>query len=188
VAGVDEVGRGPLAGPVYACAVVFSTGYFHPAVRDSKKLSSGKRSELAQLLRRNAMGFGIGQASPSEIDEFNIKQASMIAMQRAVENLPLNPEFILVDGRDLPDFSIPAKAIIKGDDKSFTIAAASIIAKVLRDEVMINLHQRYPGYALDCNKGYGTAGHIAALQELGPTPMHRHSFIQRIMFGTGVTE
>jgi len=180
VAGVDEVGRGPLAGPVLACAVIFPVNFFIPAVRDSKKLSAGKRSELSGLLRNACSGLGIGQASPAEIDEYNIRQAVMIAMQRAVSKISGQPDFILVDGKDCPDFPVPARAIVRGDEKSFTIAAASIIAKVLRDRIMQSFHYYYPGYAFDCNKGYGTARHVAALKELGPTPLHRRSFIQHI--------
>ncbi len=186
VAGVDEVGRGPLAGPVIACAVIFPVDFFIQAVRDSKKLSASKRSELSGLLRRACHSWGIGQASPAEIDEYNIRQAAMIAMQRAVSNISGRPDFILVDGKDCPDFSIPAKAIVRGDEKSFTVAAASIIAKVFRDQMMQTFHSYYPGYAFDCNKGYGTARHVAALKELGPTPLHRRSFIQHIIYGTGV--
>ena len=186
IAGVDEVGRGPLAGPVYACAVIFPCGYFHPAVRDSKKLSPEVRTDLAGILQNSATALRIGQASPAEVDRINIRQASLLAMQRAITNLPVQPDFILVDGCDLPEFRVPAKAVVQGDDKSFTIAAASIVAKVLRDDLMRKMHQRYPGYGLDCNKGYGTAQHIAALKSLGPTPLHRQTFITKIIFQSGV--
>ncbi len=188
IAGVDEVGRGPLAGPVYACAIILPVGFFNPMVRDSKRVPPARRTALSVMLQNMAVAFGIGQASPAEIDELNIRQASLTAMRRAVGNLPVAPDFILVDGRDAPAFRTPSKTIIKGDDKSFTIAAASIVAKVIRDEVMCDLHRNYPGYALDCNKGYGTAEHIAALKLLGPTPMHRQSFIKGILFDTGAIE
>ena len=185
IAGVDEVGRGPLAGPVYACAVILPAEFFHPAVRDSKRVSPDRRAELAGILAREALAVGIGRSEPAEIDTCNIRRASQKAMQRAVADLGIRPDFILIDGNDPPDFSVPARAIVGGDDKSFTIAAASIIAKVMRDELMINLDRMYPGYALDCNKGYGTAEHITALKMLGPTPLHRRSFLKRIILDTG---
>ena len=174
-AGVDEVGRGPLAGPVVAAAVIFCGGW--PAgLRDSKKLSGRRRSALAEQIRTEALSWGIGRASVAEIDELNILRASHLAMQRAVAALDCEPDGLLIDGNLLPRFTIPAIAVIKGDDRVPVISAASIIAKVDRDREMCRLAERYPGYGLERHKGYPTAEHLAALRTLGPTPEHRLSF------------
>jgi ribonuclease HII len=181
IAGIDEVGRGPLAGPVYACAVVFPSDFYLPEVRDSKKLSSATREALTQLLLKNVISIGLGSASPTEIDEINIRQATFLAMHRALNNLSVIPDYILVDGEKLQTTSLPNQGIIGGDDKSFTIAAASIIAKVKRDTYMIDLDKKYPYYKFAKNKGYGTKEHIQAIKEHGISPVHRKTFLSKIL-------
>ena len=181
IAGIDEAGRGPLAGSVYAAAIIFEKEFIIPEVKDSKKLSEKKRELLFALIKENAISYAIGIASEKEIDEINIRQASILAMQRAVKVLNIKPDFLLVDGFDLPDSNIPSEGIIKGDDKSFTIAAASIIAKVSRDAYMKDLDKKYPNYKFAKNKGYGTKEHIEAIKKYGITPVHRKSFLTRII-------
>lgn len=178
VAGVDEVGRGPLAGPVVAAAVVFPKSAPLPeGLGDSKTLSPARREQLAQSLHDSAQtSVGIGEASPAEIDRINILRATHMAMTRALAALPLTPDFILVDGRPVPGLPAPSQALVKGDGRSASIAAASIIAKVWRDALMVEFAQTYPGYEFDAHKGYGTKAHLAALQRLGPSPLHRRSF------------
>jgi len=176
LAGVDEAGRGPLAGPVVAAAVVFDPYVLIEGVTDSKKLSASRREELYHEIIEKAAGVGIGTVSPREIDRMNILQATLKAMCEAVENLPISPDFILVDGRDLPEWEYAARAIIGGDGLSFSIAAASIIAKVTRDRLMIAYDELYPAYHFAKNKGYGTKEHIQALQQFGPSEIHRKSF------------
>lgn len=184
--GVDEAGRGPLAGPVVAAAVILDPQNPLPGLNDSKKLSASVRERLYDEICRKAAAFGIGQASVEEIDRLNILQATFLAMQRAVAALAFKPEYILVDGRDFPLFadlpsqrSVPGRAVIKGDGKSQNIAAASILAKVYRDRLMTAESRRYPQYGFERHKGYGTAQHRAALREIGPCPIHRRSFITR---------
>jgi ribonuclease HII len=160
IVGVDEVGRGPLAGPVYACAVVFDKGYFLAGVRDSKELSAKRREELAATLSKNAVSWSLGVAEVDEIDRCNIRQATFRAMRRAIAGLKIIPEYIIIDGEALPGISYPSCGITKGDKKSFTIGAASIIAKVFRDNYMIEIDKEYPAYHFKKNKGYGTAEHI----------------------------
>ncbi|MGV6839858.1 MAG: ribonuclease HII [Planktomarina sp.] len=175
IVGVDEVGRGPLAGPVCAAAVVF---FDTPpdGLNDSKLLSAKRRAQALPMIEA-AAHVGVGWASPAEIDEINILQASHLAMIRAVEALPVKPDFALIDGNRLPkDLTIPAQAIVKGDQKSVSIAAASIVAKIRRDLVMEDLAQQFPGYGWEKNSGYPTKAHIQALQDLGVTPHHRQSF------------
>ena len=184
IAGIDEVGRGPLAGPVYACAVIFPKYFFIEEVRDSKLLSEKKRLEILPILKNESITWGIGTATPEEIDTINIRQATLLAMQRAIEKLKLKPNYILVDGRDIPKIKYPAKSVIGGDDKSFTIAAASIIAKVARDAFMIDLDKKYPNYKFAKNKGYGTKEHIEAIKEYGATLFHRKSFLSKILKDT----
>ena len=175
LAGVDEVGRGPLAGPVVAASVIF--GPVRPdGLKDSKRLSPSRRLELAVEIKSCALAWGIGRASVKEIDELNILRASHLAMQRAVQAMGVAADVLLVDGNLLPSFSLPALAIIKGDDRVPVISAASIIAKVARDKEMCRMALRHPGYGLERHKGYATAQHLAALRQLGPTPLHRHSF------------
>ena len=181
LAGIDEVGRGPLAGPVMACAIVFDQNFYHSEVTDSKRLTPGKRDELAAVLRKNAVSFALGEASVREIEELNIRQATFMAMKRAVSGLAVIPDFLMIDGEIWPDPEIPARGIIRGDNKSFTISAASIIAKVARDKYMKELDREYPQYKFAQNKGYGTPEHIRAIRMAGPSPHHRSSFLKNIL-------
>ena len=175
VAGVDEAGRGPLAGPVVAAAVILPPQWLDPGVDDSKRLSSQKRSELAHSIRAGASAFAVAMVSAAEIDALNIHQASLLAMKRALTKL--EADFALLDGRfTIPGLQISQQAIIKGDSISCSVAAASILAKVERDELMEKLHHKYPFYEFDSNKGYPTASHVAALKTLGPCPEHRRSY------------
>lgn len=175
-AGVDEVGRGPLAGSVVAAAVVLDPVLSVPGLADSKALSEKRRQQLDPVIRRDALAWCIASASVAEIDDINILNASLLAMQRAVAGLSVAPDFVLVDGNRTPGFSCPSDWLIKGDAKFDAIKAASIIAKVARDADMLRLHQDYPQYGFDRHKGYPTADHLAALREHGPTPEHRLSF------------
>ena len=179
VAGIDEAGRGPLAGPVVAAAVILDPQAV-PIVglTDSKKLSSSKREQLYEIIIETALAWGIAQATAKEIDSINILQATMLAMQRAVAKLPIEPELILVDGNRVPNFdnTIKAEAIIGGDLKIAAISAASILAKVTRDRDLIKLDQQYPEYNFAQHKGYPTKAHIAVLEQYGPCPAHRISF------------
>lgn len=176
LAGVDEVGRGPLAGDVVAAAVILNPENPIPGLRDSKKLTAAKRELLAQLIRERALCWSIGRSSVAEIDDINILQASLLAMHRAVQGLSKQPGYVLVDGNRLPRWSYPSEPVVKGDDRVPAIAAASIIAKVQRDGEMLLLEQRYPGYGFAQHKGYPTSFHIQALRDLGVTPVHRRSF------------
>ena len=176
VAGVDEVGRGPLAGPVVAAAVILDPCRIPAGLRDSKRLSARARNQLAAEIRASAIAWALGRAEVAEIDVLNILKASLLAMQRAVDALTVTPELVLVDGNRLPRLSLPALAIIKGDDRVSGISAASILAKVTRDAEMGLLAQHYPGYGLEKHKGYPTPDHLRALRSLGPTPLHRSSF------------
>jgi ribonuclease HII len=175
-AGVDEVGRGPLAGPVYAAAVVIGAGRIPAGLTDSKKLSARQRHRFAAQIRLSATAWAVAYASVAEIDELNILRASHLAMQRAVAGLDLELDLLLVDGNLLPQFAIPALPIVKGDSRIAAISAASVLAKVARDAEMKKLAQAYPGYGFERHKGYPTAAHKTALQQLGPTPEHRRSF------------
>ena len=175
VAGVDEVGRGPLAGDVVAAAVILKDP--PPAgVTDSKALSASRRETLAEKIRSEALCWALGRATVAEIDELNILQASLLAMRRAVEGLTLRPSLVLVDGNRLPRWPFEARAIVKGDLTEPAIGAASILAKVQRDGEMLALHEHYPGYGFDRHKGYPTKAHITALETLGVSPVHRRSF------------
>ncbi len=176
VAGVDEVGRGPLAGPVVAGAVVLETTRPIEGLADSKKLSPARRTELDQVIRAEAISWAIGRAEVSEIDSINILQATLLAMRRAVLSLQLVPTLVLIDGNRCPELPIETRAIIKGDSLVPAISAASIIAKVARDREMVEFDRIYPGYGFARHKGYGTAEHLAGLKRLGPTPIHRWSF------------
>lgn len=176
VCGIDEVGRGPLAGPVVAAAVILDPVRPIAGLADSKKLSPNKRESLASLIRDQALDWALGRAEIAEIDQLNILQASLLAMQRAVECLTLTPSHALVDGNKLPKLPCSAEAIIGGDAKEPCISAASIIAKVARDQEMVNMEQQYPGYGFAQHKGYPTRQHLAALSHLGVTPIHRRSF------------
>ena len=176
VAGVDEVGRGPLAGDVVAAAVILDPARPIAGLRDSKKLSEARRQELAAVIRRQALAWCVARASVAEIDALNILEASMLAMQRAVAGLSPQPGFVLVDGNRLPRWRYASEPVVKGDDRVPAIAAASILAKVQRDGELVALDEQYPGYGFAAHKGYPTKAHLAALQELGVTPVHRRSF------------
>jgi len=177
ICGIDEVGRGPLAGPVVAAAVILPKDQEILYLNDSKKLSEKKREALYEEIMEKAVAVGIGFASPARIDEINILQATYEAMRMAIRKLSVRPDVLLNDAVTIPEVDIPQIPIIKGDAKSKSIAAASIIAKVTRDRLMVEYDQVMPGYDFASNKGYGTKAHIAGLKELGPTPIHRRSFI-----------
>jgi ribonuclease HII len=177
IAGVDEAGMAPLAGPVVAAAAILPKGYKLRGLNDSKKImDSSKREELATCIRRDAIAWGVGYAEIDEIDRLNIYHAGLLAMRRAVEALRVEPDFLLVDARKIPDCACPQRAIIRGDMLSASIAAASIIAKTTRDAVMKELDRQFPGYGLASHKGYPTPSHCRALKELGALPIHRRSF------------
>lgn len=176
VAGVDEVGRGPLAGPVVAAAVILDPAQPISGLADSKKLSEARREGLAEEIREHAIAWALGRAEVEEIDRLNILQASLLAMQRAVVALQPAAEYALVDGNRLPILPCPAEAVIKGDDRVLAISAASIIAKVARDNEMVSLDAQYPGYGLAKHKGYPTRVHLEALENLGISAIHRRSF------------
>ena len=173
VAGTDEVGRGALAGPVIAAAVILKKEI--PGLKDSKKLTEKKRNELSELILENSY-FGFGSISNTEIDEINILKASLLAMKRAILNLPIKPAMVLVDGIYKPDLNIPMKTIIGGDSTEAEISAASIIAKVYRDNLMISYDKKYPAYCFKQNKGYGTQEHLEALKKVGYSKIHRRTF------------
>lgn len=176
LAGVDEVGRGPLAGDVVAAAVILDPDRPIPGLRDSKKLSPRRREELAQAIQEQALAWAVARASVAEIDRINILQASLLAMRRAVEMLDPQPHYVLVDGNRLPRWSYASEPVVRGDDRVPAIAAASILAKVQRDNELIALDLEYPGYGFASHKGYPTPAHLKALRELGVTPLHRRSF------------
>ena len=176
VCGVDEAGRGPLAGPVVVAAVILDPARPIAGLNDSKKLSAKKRMALAGLIRERALAWAVAEASVEEIDQLNILHASMLAMQRAVAALQVTPERALIDGNRCPSLAIPAEAVVQGDAKVAAIAAASILAKTVRDEGMLVLHAQYPHYGFDRHMGYPTAAHCAALAAHGVSPVHRRSF------------
>ncbi len=176
VAGVDEAGVGPLAGPVVAAAVVLPRSFREPGIDDSKRLSPTRRERLAARIRSEACGVGIGVVEVEVIDRINIYRASLLAMRRAVQALPFRPEWVLVDGRAIPDLDIPQQRIVRGDQRSYSIAAASIVAKVTRDAWMRALHEQYPQYGFARHMGYATPEHLRALELHGPCPAHRRSF------------
>jgi ribonuclease HII len=176
IAGVDEVGIGPLAGPVVAAAVVFPPGTELAGIDDSKRLDLEQRLKMEAVIRRSAAAVGIGLAEVGEIDRLNIYHAALLAMRRAVEALPVKPDHLLIDARVIPDVSIPQNSFFKGDGINFSIAAASIIAKTHRDRLMEELETKYPGYGFAQHRGYGTAEHQNAIRQLGPCPVHRMSF------------
>ncbi len=179
ICGIDEAGRGPLAGPVCAAAVILPFGLEIPGLNDSKKLTDKKRSELYDLILSSAVAYGIAVADEKEIDEINILQATFRAMERAVCKLETKPDLILVDGNRLPQLDTEAHAIIKGDSLSASIAAASILAKVTRDRFMEQQDELYPAYGFAVHKGYGTKRHYEALTEHGPCPIHRRTFLKK---------
>ena len=180
ICGVDEAGRGPLAGPVCAAAVILPKGLVIPGLNDSKKLSDKRRRELFPIIQQEAVSFGIAFASQEEIDEINILQATFLAMRRAIDQLNPQPEFALIDGNRETDFGVPCKTVIKGDSLSANIAAASVLAKVTRDNWMMEAAEKYPGYGFEIHKGYGTKAHYAALEKLGPCPIHRRTFLKKL--------
>ena len=175
--GIDEVGRGPLAGPVVACAVILPKDCDILYLNDSKQLTAKKREELYDVIMEKAVSVGIGMAEPQRIDEINILQATYEAMRQAIGNLKVVPQVLLNDAVTIPEVTIPQVPIIKGDAKSISIAAASIVAKVTRDRMMVEYDEVMPGYGFASNKGYGSAAHIEALKKYGPSPIHRASFI-----------
>ncbi|MDI1232205.1 MAG: ribonuclease HII [Methylobacter sp.] len=176
IAGVDEAGRGPLAGPVFAAAVILDPLRPITGLADSKILSASKRDSLYILIKEAALSWSIAEASVEEIDELNILQATLLAMQRAVNGLPIQPDEVLVDGNRLPNLSMPAQAIVKGDSKVQAISAASILAKVERDKLMVDYHQNYPDFAFHLHKGYGTKQHLAEIEQFGFLAVHRKTF------------
>lgn len=176
LAGVDEVGRGPLAGDVVAAAVILDPGRPIAGLRDSKKLSAARRESLALVIKECALAWSVARATVAEIDAHNILQASLLAMHRAVQALAPQPAYVLVDGNRLPRWDYASEPVVRGDDRVPAIAAASILAKVQRDRELVALEQLYPGYGFAAHKGYPTAAHLAALQRLGVTPVHRRSF------------
>lgn len=181
ICGVDEAGRGPLAGPVCAAAVILPENTIIEGVNDSKKLSEKKREALFDVIKNTAVAYCVAYASVEEIEELNILNATMLAMKRAVEGLEVPADYAMIDGNRLPDLSIDAEYIIKGDARSMSIASASILAKVSRDRLMYEYAKEYPQYAFDKHKGYGTKVHKAALLEYGPCPYHRMSFLRKIL-------
>jgi len=176
VAGVDEVGMGPLAGPVVAVAVILREDVDLAGLRDSKQMTRASREKLALRIREQAVACAAGKVQPAEIDQLNIHRAGLEAMRRAVMGLDVAPDHVLVDARTIPEIASPQTAIVGGDASDGSIAAASVVAKVHRDAIMRHLAERYPGYGFEQNMGYGTEAHLAALQRLGPSPVHRHSF------------
>ena len=183
ICGVDEAGRGPLAGPVCAAAVILPMDIEIPGLNDSKKLSDKKRRELFPIICEKAIAYGIAFADHKEIDEVNILQATYLAMERAICKLEKKPDFALIDGNRAKDFGLPLETVVGGDGRSASIAAASILAKVTRDDYMLEMAKNYPEYAFDVHKGYGTKAHYAALAEHGPCPIHRLTFLKKL-YGT----
>lgn len=179
VCGVDEAGRGPLAGPVCAAAVILPKGLELPGLNDSKKLTDKKRRELFPVIKEQAIAYGIGFASHEEIDEINILQATYLAMQRAIEQLEGKADYALIDGNRAKDFGLPLRTVVKGDSLSANIAAASVLAKVTRDDLMLEMAKEYPQYGFEVHKGYGTKAHYAALTEHGPCAIHRMTFLKK---------
>ena len=179
ICGVDEAGRGPLAGPVCAAAVILPEHLEIPGLNDSKKLSDKRRRELFPIIQESALTYGIGFASPEEIDEINILQATFLAMRRAISQLHVTPDLALIDGNRETDFGVPCRTVIKGDSLSANIAAASVLAKVSRDDLMLKAAEEYPGYGFEIHKGYGTKAHYAALEEKGPCAIHRRTFLRK---------
>jgi len=180
-AGIDEVGRGPLAGPVVAAAVILPDDFDIPGINDSKKLSEKKREELFDKIKESAVDYAFGIVDNHEIDEINILQATKKAMKTAVESLKTQPELLLIDAVYLEEISIPQKSFIKGDEKSLSVAAASIMAKVTRDRMMVEYAGVYPEYAFEKNKGYGTKAHYEGIEKAGITPIHRKTFLKKIL-------
>lgn len=179
ICGVDEAGRGPLAGPVCAAAVILPDHLEIPGLNDSKKLTDKKRRELFPIIKEQAVAYGIAFATEQEIDEMNILQATFLAMQRAIDQLEGKANFALIDGNREKDFGLPVMTVVKGDSRSANIAAASVLAKVTRDEFMEEMAKQYPEYGFEIHKGYGTKAHYAALRERGASPIHRKTFLRK---------
>lgn len=179
ICGVDEAGRGPLAGPVCAAAVILPPHLEIPGLDDSKKLTDKRRRELVPIIKENAIAYGIAFANHDEIDEINILQATFLAMERALAQLQVKPDFALIDGNREKDFGLPVRTVVKGDSLSANIAAASILAKVTRDNFMEEMAMEYPQYGFEVHKGYGTKAHYAALTAHGPCTIHRMSFLKK---------
>ncbi len=180
ICGVDEAGRGPLAGPVFAAAVILPEGLEIDGVKDSKKLTEKKREELFDVIKSKALAYCIASASVEEIESINILRADMLAMKRAVEGLKIKADFVMIDGNKTPELNVPCEAIVKGDAKSESIAAASILAKVSRDRLMKDLAKKYPEYGFEKHKGYGTKEHREAILKYGPCEIHRPSFLKKL--------
>ena len=179
ICGVDEAGRGPLAGPVCAAAVILPNGLEIPGLTDSKKLTDKKRRELFPIIKEQAIAYGIGLASHEEIDEINILQATYLAMERAMAQLSVKPDIALIDGNRAKDFGLPVRTVVKGDSLSMNIAAASILAKVTRDDLMLEMASMYPEYSFEVHKGYGTKAHYEALRTHGASAIHRKTFLKK---------
>jgi len=179
ICGVDEAGRGPLAGPVCAAAVILPPNIEIPGLNDSKKLTDKKRRELFPIIKEKAIAYGIAFADEKEIDSINILQATFLAMERAIAQLKVEPEVALIDGNRTKDFGVPTETVVHGDSLSASIAAASVLAKVTRDDYMLQLAEEYPAYGFEIHKGYGTKAHYAALTEFGPSPAHRMTFLKK---------
>ena len=183
ICGVDEAGRGPLAGPVCAAAVILPEDVNVPGLNDSKKLSDKRRREIFPLIKEQAIAYCVAFSTEQEIDEINILQATFLAMQRAIDGLQVKADFALIDGNREKDFGLPVKTIVGGDGLSASIAAASILAKVTRDDYMLELAEKYPQYGFDVHKGYGTKAHYEALAQFGPSEIHRMTFLKKL-YGT----
>ena len=178
VCGVDEAGRGPLCGPVFAAACILPDGLYIEGLNDSKKLTEKKREKLFDIIKQEAVAYCIASASVEEINDLNILEADLLAMRRAIDGLGVKADFALIDGNIARDFQIPAAAVVKGDATSMSIAAASVLAKVARDRICIDLDRDYPQYGIAKHKGYGTKDHMEALRKYGPSPIHRKKFIR----------
>ncbi len=183
ICGLDEAGRGPLAGPVCAAAVILPAGLEIPGLNDSKKLTDKRRRELFPVIKEKALAYGIGLADHKEIDQINILQATFLAMERAISQLALRPDMALIDGNRARDFGVPVQTVVKGDSLSASIAAASILAKVTRDDIMLEMAKKYPDYAFDVHKGYGTKLHYEKLTAYGASEIHRMTFLKKF-YGT----
>lgn len=179
ICGVDEAGRGPLAGPVCAAAVILPKGLELPGLNDSKKLTDKKRRELFPIIKEQAIAYGIGFASHEEIDEINILQATYLAMERAIAQLEGKADFAIIDGNRAKDFGLPVRTVVKGDSLSASIAAASVLAKVTRDDIMLEMAEKYPEYGFEVHKGYGTKAHYESLRAHGHSPIHRMTFLKK---------
>ena len=180
VCGVDEAGRGPLAGPVCAAAVILPANIDIPGLDDSKKLSDKRRRELVPIIKEQAVAYGIAMVDHQKIDEINILQATFLAMEQAIAQLSVRPDIALIDGNRSKDFGVPVQTVVHGDSLSASIAAASVLAKVTRDDYMVEMASTYNGYGFEIHKGYGTKKHYAALAELGPSPIHRMTFLKKL--------